>query len=295
MIELTEAAQQRLDRYLRELRATLKGVPSIDPDEVERDVLEHIEKALSGIKGPVSERDLQTVLEGLGSPQQWLPPEEWTRWRRFRVALETLPDRTRETFARMRSSPVDHRLAYLSFGGLVAAALLAAMMKPGREEDLVMPAILVLASFVCARAAIAGVPAAEIPPSKKWLVYPVLIPIYLALLAVIVLLPLPFAILLSDPVSEMLGDAYRHTTIRFSQFGVAMWLVPMVVGLWWTILGFVWWRRPQWVRALFHPFVDHYTGRQGLALAVFGLVVFLVCLGIGATLLRPILSNLPAS
>ncbi len=45
MVELTQAAQQRLDEYLTDLRLTLSECGSVDPNEVERDVRDHIQAA----------------------------------------------------------------------------------------------------------------------------------------------------------------------------------------------------------------------------------------------------------
>jgi hypothetical protein len=81
MIELTSPAQKHLDSYLGELRTTLAGCRSVDSFDVERDVMEHIEKSLSEAATPVDLSALSDVLERLGSPSQWIPEEELS-WRR---------------------------------------------------------------------------------------------------------------------------------------------------------------------------------------------------------------------
>ena len=48
MIQLSAAAQDRLDRYLQQVRSYLQGCRSVDPDEVQRDVNEHIQRELQG-------------------------------------------------------------------------------------------------------------------------------------------------------------------------------------------------------------------------------------------------------
>ena len=51
MATLTHDAQSHLARYLRQMRAALRGHPSVDPDDVERDVLGHIDAELAGQAG----------------------------------------------------------------------------------------------------------------------------------------------------------------------------------------------------------------------------------------------------
>ena len=48
MIQLTQEAQRKLDRYLRQVRSALQGVTSIDPGEVEQEINEHIKHELEG-------------------------------------------------------------------------------------------------------------------------------------------------------------------------------------------------------------------------------------------------------
>ena len=56
MTELTPPAQDALKAYLERVRASLRGT-SVDADEVERDVQEHIDVALNGRSEPVSAAD----------------------------------------------------------------------------------------------------------------------------------------------------------------------------------------------------------------------------------------------
>ncbi len=46
MIALSESARKSLDDYLRQARAYLRGARTVDADEVEQNITEHIESAL---------------------------------------------------------------------------------------------------------------------------------------------------------------------------------------------------------------------------------------------------------
>src|SRR5262249_57358301 len=75
---------------------------AMDAEEVERDVLGHIDAELAGQPQPIGADRLLNVLERLGAPDDWV--EEDPQWRRV--------------VARLRSGPEDWRLAYLTFGSL---------------------------------------------------------------------------------------------------------------------------------------------------------------------------------
>lgn len=64
---LTKNAQGELDRYLRRVRAVLRAHPSVDADEVERDIRGHIDAELAASSAPVTEVRLRAVLDQLGS------------------------------------------------------------------------------------------------------------------------------------------------------------------------------------------------------------------------------------
>ncbi len=110
MITLSESAKKSLEDYLRQARAYLRGSKSLDANEVEQNIAEHIENELEGAAEPVSCDVLDAVLKKLGSPQQWIPEEELPWWRKI--------------ILRLRSGPEDWRLAYLSFGLLILGFLI---------------------------------------------------------------------------------------------------------------------------------------------------------------------------
>ena len=109
MIHLTDDARRRFDEYLQRTRSALRGTRSVEADEVEQNVIEHVELALAGVPAPVGAEPLRQVLEQLGPPERWLPDEELPAWRRV--------------MGRVMTGPEDWRLAYLSFGASVVMIL----------------------------------------------------------------------------------------------------------------------------------------------------------------------------
>ena len=106
MVELSYGAQRTLDQYLRQVKAYLRASRSVDVTDVEQSIHEHIETELEGWAEPVSADQLTGILKKLGNPWQWVPDEELPWWRRMLLGLQVGPE--------------DWRLAYLSFGLLVA-------------------------------------------------------------------------------------------------------------------------------------------------------------------------------
>ena len=92
MIRIDAHAQGCLDRYLEQVRTHLQGCRPVDPAEVERDVREHIERELEEIPESVCFNDLDTVLNRLGSPAQWVPVEEVPWWRKVLMRLQHGPE-----------------------------------------------------------------------------------------------------------------------------------------------------------------------------------------------------------
>ena len=137
MTDLTQDAQVALSTYLQRVRLSLRGT-SVDADEVERDVREHIEEALNGRSDPVPAADLSGVLERLGSPDQWVPDEGIPLWRR--------------TIRRISAGPEDWRLAYASLGLAAVAAGLAT------AGQIALAVICFALAFFTARAATSLIP-----------------------------------------------------------------------------------------------------------------------------------------
>jgi len=89
MINLTDNARKHLDNYLQQVRTYLKASPTVDADEVEQNIKEHVENELQDSPEPVSFDALDDILKKLGSPQQWLPEEERPWWRKIILRLRT--------------------------------------------------------------------------------------------------------------------------------------------------------------------------------------------------------------
>jgi HAAS domain-containing protein len=239
-LSLTENAQSELDRYLRRVRAVLRAHPSVDADDIERDIRGHIDAELAASPAPVTEVRLRAVLDRLGSPSQWVPSEDLPIWRTALI--------------RLRSGPEDWRLAYASFVLCVAGPLVAGAIG----------VLLFLASVLLSRAALELLAEEDEPVgARRWLLYPPLLVIYLGLLA---------AILLAPPA--MLETPIRAEAVGW--FPDPFWatlplLVGVVAGAWWVSLGLALTRWHGAVRATFRPFADWFERRHGVRLAYVGL------------------------
>lgn len=130
MITFNDDAKKLVDNYLHQVRSCLNSCTTVDADEVEQNIKEHIENELQDSSEPISYDELNIVLKKLGSPQQWVPEEETSWWRKI--------------ILRLRTGPEDWRLAYISFGLLILGFL------TGRNSFM----ILVIASFIVSRALI---------------------------------------------------------------------------------------------------------------------------------------------
>ncbi|HEY5610265.1 MAG TPA: hypothetical protein VIL97_03590, partial [Thermoanaerobaculia bacterium] len=102
MIEMTPEAQTRFEHYLERMRSALRGSRAVEATEVEQNVREHVELALSETTVPVGTERLDEVLAQLGPPDRWLPGDEQPWWRRMAQ--------------RVSSGPEDWRLAYYALG-----------------------------------------------------------------------------------------------------------------------------------------------------------------------------------
>jgi hypothetical protein len=253
-LTLTQVAQSDLDRYLRRVRAALRAHPSIDVEEVERDIRSHIEAALSESPAPVSEARLRAVLDRLGSPSQWVPTDELPVWRKMLV--------------RLRSGPEDWRLAYLTFALFVTGPL-AGSIGP----------LFFFASIPMARASLALLEEEREPVgARRWLVYPPLIVIYVPVIIVsFVALP-GLVATVADP--SLRPDARAW-------FPEPLWLsLPSVVafaaGIWWAILGVLLARFPRAVQLSLWPFADWFERRHGIRIAVVGGALTMAAAGLFA-------------
>lgn len=240
MIELNDEARCRLAEYIARVRSALRGCRSVDPAEVERDIREHIENDLSDAPRPVGVASLDPVLDKLGSPTQWIPEEDRAWWWR--------------TLSGLRQGPEDLRLAYLSFGLFVLALLLFTTFPAFH--------ILMLASFLLARATLAFSAEQGEMRAQRWLIYPPLILVYLFLGLLVLLGPVYWVGRVFDFVLRPQpffgpGRLYRPTI-------AARWAVLALptVPLWLVVLGILLRAVPGFFVAVFTPFLARERARR---------------------------------
>ncbi len=274
MIELTDAARRCLDNYLAELRSSLRHCPSVDVADVERDVVEHIEHALSGALVAVDAAELRGVLRGLGSPSRWVPPEELS-W--FKRALLTL-----------RSGPEDLRLGYLACGLLAITLLAAACLNRMLGFAGMLPFLMlgIAASFIFARASLSV--AADLSETERWLIYPSLIIVYVPVTVVLLLWPLPSAIIAEVVVTDPGGPREIIEWTRQYPLGTITAFTLVTLGsLWWAFLGFVAWRWPEVVRDCYAPFAGRFRRHRAfLILSVACFLIFVSSVALAVETLR---------
>jgi hypothetical protein len=253
MAVLTQDAQSQLERYLRQMRAALRGHPSVDPDDIERDVLGHIDAELAGHHEPIVERDLRRVLDRLGAPSQWVPSEELTPWWGLISSL--------------RDGPEDWRLSYLS----LTLAFVGAALFLGNMWLWPLPLLLPIVAFFMARASLELLEHhAEPIGARRWLLFPVLLPWYAVLAMVVLLWPMgPVAGAIND--LELEGWAARVSPEWF--WAIAPASGALVLGLWWACLGLILRRFPAAPRAAFLPLANNFDRRHGTRLALVGALV----------------------
>jgi len=258
MINLSDSAKKCLDKYLQQVRTHLRGCKTVDADEVERNVIEHIESEFESTTAAVSFEELNTVLQRLGSPRQWIPEEELPWWRKV--------------IFRLRTGPEDWRLAYISFGLLVAGFI-------------ILPSFIVLipASFIVARAALSETEDPGQLKTQKWLIYPSLIIVYVSVLLGLLLWPLG----LLFPLAKF-EHIIIETYVPFRDLGndlrcwrMATSFIIAGLGLWWIILGglLLKWRR--FLQMLFKPFTGWFSRKWALILLLIGLALMIPSLGLG--------------
>ena len=257
MITLSKSAKKSLDDYLRQARAYLRSSKSLDANEVEQNIAEHIENELEGAAEPVSCDALDAVLKKLGSPQQWVPEEELSWWRKI--------------ILRLRSGSEDWRLAYLSLGLLVVGFLMLPYAPAG--------IVLILASFLVSRAALSEAADPNELKAQKWFLYPSLIIVYIFVLLALLSWPLG----LSIPLAEAYEHEFRESSSRLRN-EVDYWVMAVSVilaglGLWWSILAAAVLKPRRLLRVLFRPFDEKIRSKWALRLLLAGLALMILSAG----------------
>jgi hypothetical protein len=253
MVVLTQDAQSQLARYLRQMRTALRGHPSVDPDDIERDVLGHIDAELAGHHEPIVESDLRRVLERLGAPSQWVPAEELTPWWGLISSL--------------RDGPEDWRLAYLS----LALAFVGATLFLGNAWLWPLPLLLPIVAFFMARASLEMLEHHEEPiGARRWLLYPVLLPWYVVGAVVLLLWPM---VLIGGALNDVPIEEWAARSTPEWSWAIVPASVALALGLWWACLGLILRRLPAAPRAAFRPFANGFERRHGMRLALVGALV----------------------
>ena len=254
MKELSLSAQECIEHYMQKVRARLRGAKSLDANEIQRDIQEHIERELESEAEPVGCDAVTGVLERLGAPQQWVPDEELSWWRKIIV--------------RMQSGPDDWRLAYICFAlfafGFIIFPFWVIFFLP-------------LSCYVArSTLSVAGGPD-ELGEQKK-LIYPPLVVFYIIVGLVVVLGPL---LALIGSVIALAEESEREITRKFFQgsfyyYWLMVWGVILAgSGLWWSMLAGFLLRKQQLLDKLIYPFGNHVTRKRLYKLTVVGLTLLI--------------------
>jgi hypothetical protein len=266
MITLTEDAKKRLDDYLGQVRACLRGCSTIDADEIEQNIIDHIDNELAGAAEPVALDDLDPVLEKLGSPAQWVPENE------------------KSDSARLTRSRV---LTYISFALTTAFVLMSMphtlailLWRPILETLIFFPGNLLLPSFILARVALAGVWNPKDLGRQRWLAYPPLILAYISILWRILFLPaiIIFLFWLPHYRSYLCEIAAGEEAKVYNTFVVTT--ITASVGLWWIALGTILRRRPRLLHVIFRPFANWFNHKWAAVLLCIGLALAICSLAL---------------
>jgi hypothetical protein len=262
MTRFTPEAQTCLEDYLADVRSAVAGHQSVSPDEIEQDVRDHVVAALEGTRGPIIAADVAAVLERLGPPNQWVADEPRSMWKYLSDKLKPVGHKAVEQIkalpgeayqagrgiaARVRDMSNDWRLAYLAFGlfvvGLIAFPL--------------FPAFLIGAYFA-ARADVAlARERGETLGARRWLVYPPMAILSVALLLIIAIWPIAPAVALSHQIPRSLWpdvSGMMHVSPGAVQPVSGLYLAIGTVSLWWCICSLIVLRFPNLPGVLFPPF-----------------------------------------
>ncbi|HVG24466.1 MAG TPA: hypothetical protein VND45_09955 [Thermoanaerobaculia bacterium] len=249
MIDFTPEAKQKFDDYLHRMRGALLGRRAVEPDEVEQNVVEHVETALAGVPSPVGQERLAEVLAQLGPPERWLPEDERPSWRRVVQRFMTGPD--------------DWRLAYVSLGLM----LLMIVTLPIGGILLVIPAFLVSRAYV----ELLGARGEELG-ARRWLVLPpiVLVMVIVSVAALVGVTGPIAAIGLDEGGLRAVG--FRGDT-QWERVRIETGFIALTAGSWWIVLSGIFAMLMRPFRALFLPLTANLRRPHALALTLAGAIV----------------------
>jgi uncharacterized protein YjeT (DUF2065 family) len=253
VLKLSLNAQKSLDDYINQVKAYLKGVKSVDAEEIVQNINEHIENELTGAAEPVGSETLDKVLKKLGNPQQWVPEEELSWWKKFVL--------------RIRTGPEDWRLAYISFGLFLFAFLF--------NSSFFVCVILVTASYIVSRAAMSLSDYNVQVKAQKWLLYPPMIIVTLFLAGVLLLLPLSVLIPIAENLESSMMQTYK-ISIDDNYWYIASSFIAMLICLWWILEGIVCLIYPLLPRRIFYPMAEWFKRKHALVLIALAVISFAV-------------------
>lgn len=214
MTTFSPEAQELFDRYLQTVRWSVRGVS--DPDEIERDVREHVSSALEEQEGPVSSHTLRAVLAKLGDPWQWIPAEELPIWKRLLM--------------RFSLGPEDWRLAYVTFGLTILGFLL-------------IPAggfVLLIGAYLLARASYdLAADRENVLGAKRWLVYPVLAFFSFIIVAALLSAAAPLIAwgVEGHAYERMFDRSHLNFAIEAERVFFYIAGAAVTIGAWWIVLS----------------------------------------------------------
>jgi hypothetical protein len=257
ILKLSLNAQKSLDDYINQVKAYLKGVKSVDAEEIVQNINEHIENELTGAAEPVGPETLDEVLKKLGSPQQWVPEEELSWWKKFVL--------------RIRTGPEDWRLAYLSFGLFVIGFLFP-------------PAFLLLvpASYLVSRAAMSLSNYDIKVKAQKWLIYPSLIVVNFFIFLILLLWPLIISINIGYGLEHSVRQSFYQFHDDLHYWIMACSFIISSLGLWWVIFTVILMRKKSILKVICWPFTDKITKKLFLILWLVGLLMMIVFAALGS-------------
>jgi hypothetical protein len=254
MLEMTDAARRRLERYMEEARRALAARPRPEADEVLRGLREHVDVEL-GARGAagesVSAGELEEVLERLGTP---------------------------ESLAEVARAESSHAVparwtALAALGLLLASALLLAA---GRALPVAF--VLVLAGLVLGRLSLGSETTAGAAEPAGRMLRLLLVGAVTALL--VALLLAPTVLVWSQAQIGGFIDAARNPgapplpgTRPGSYWVYITGLAALITGLWWLLAGAACARWTVAARRAVGPLPLRIASRHGRILAGAGLVL----------------------
>lgn len=248
MKQFAENAQELLDNYLQDVRRCLQDVKSVDADEIQRDITEHIAQELESAQEPVSADDLDAVLRRLGSPRQWAPQNESGWFRKMALRLRTGPD--------------DWRLAYIAFGLFI----LTCVSGPG--------AILFLPlSFYIGRVTLSIAGGPHRIGNQKYLIYPALALVHFIVTAAVLAWPFSLLVFAKDIVRNLPRQWTVYGLVDY--WHLILFVTLVLAGAWWLIVGVVLWRRG---KKIYYPLPAGLATKIGPFLCVLGAILVLYSL-----------------